>query len=76
METRMKQECQISKAIEQTANINILVRGFGSSDCQNSCRAHLQYLPDLSLDEILSSVVKIYEQVFSSPNVHILWVNP
>jgi len=70
VETSLKGECQVARNIERLAEAEVLVRGFGSSDCHYGCAAHLHHFPGLSLEEAISRVANVYEQVFgSSPSI-------
>jgi len=65
-ETSLKMECQVVNEIKQLIGIEILVRGFGASDCRYGCVTHLQYFQSLNFHNLLSKIIEVYEQVFSN----------
>jgi Uri superfamily endonuclease len=40
-------ECSLNKKIMKLKSAEIIVKGFGSSDCKNSCPAHLIYFKNI-----------------------------
>ena len=67
LETYSKIECQITKKLGGLNGANIIVRGFGSSDCHEGCKSHLHYF-DTNLEELLVKVVELYE-TFGLPKI-------
>ena len=63
-ETTLRKECEVARNIEQMANIDVEVRGFGSSDCTRGCTSHLHCLPTTRFHEVVSQIVAIYAEVF------------
>jgi Uri superfamily endonuclease len=61
LETCTKVECLIAKKIGGLNGTNIIVRGFGSSDCLAGCMSHLHYL-DIKLEDLITRIVKLYEK--------------
>ena len=55
-------ECIISKEIEDSDLSEIVVRGFGSSDCKSDCRAHLHHFPLLNLKTLVFNILSIYKE--------------
>jgi len=55
-------ECIISKKIEDSDLSEIIVKGFGSSDCRSDCRAHFHHFPSISLKTLVSNVLSIYTE--------------
>ena len=53
-------ECIISKKIEDADFSEIVMEGFGSSDCRSDCRAHFHHFPSISLKTLVSNVFSIY----------------
>jgi Uri superfamily endonuclease len=45
-------ECAWSQKLATLPNSKMVVSGFGASDCQSRCRAHLIYLPTANPDQI------------------------
>jgi Uri superfamily endonuclease len=74
MKTSLEKECHIAKSIEQLAEVKVPIKGFGSSDCQYGCAAHLHYFPNHYIKEIVFQVTKIYEQAFNT-HPSILFLN-
>jgi len=58
--TNSKIECQIAKKMKELNEANIIIKGFGSSDCHEGCKSHLHYF-DINFEELLVSVIKLYE---------------
>ncbi len=59
--TNIKKECQINLLIRKKLKPNILVKGFGSSDCKSGCRAHLLYFGE---ENPRTEIVKLYKEMF------------
>ncbi len=55
-------ECIISKKIEDSDLSEIVVKGFGSSDCRSDCQAHFHHFPSISLKTLVFNVLSIYEE--------------
>lgn len=55
-------ECIISKKIEDLDFSEVVMEGFGSSDCRSDCRAHLHHFPSISLKNLFSNVLGIYSE--------------
>lgn len=53
-------ECIISKNVEDSDFSEIVIEGFGSSDCRSDCRAHFHHFPSISLKTLVSNVLSIY----------------
>ena len=64
VETALQNECEVAQNIEQMTNIEMGIRGFGSSDCTRGCASHLHYFPIACFQEIVSRIIDIYKQVF------------
>ena len=55
-------ECIVSKKIEALELSEIVVEGFGSSDCRSDCRAHFHQFPSISLKTLVTNVLSIYKE--------------
>jgi Uri superfamily endonuclease len=44
-ETVEKIECKVNRYLKELDNAKVLIKGFGASDCKNSCGSHLLYFP-------------------------------
>jgi Uri superfamily endonuclease len=50
---RRWRECRLNTTVGQMLSWSVPVPGFGSSDCQNGCPAHLWYSPvEIALEEL------------------------
>ena len=45
-ETVEKIECKVNRCLKDRNKTKVLVKGFGASDCKNSCGSHLLYFAD------------------------------
>jgi len=61
-ETSGRFECIINQMLREKMNGEILVDGFGASDCNQKCRSHLLYL-GMKVD-VEFNVISIYDKVF------------
>lgn len=64
VETSLKEECKVARKIGQLDVAEVLVRGFGSSDCRCGCGSHLHYFPGLGLEKAMLRVADVYVRVF------------
>lgn len=71
-ENEVGRECQIVQGIEGLEDGNVVLRGFGSSDCCRGCQAHLHHFPDSSEEELLHTISTIYRGIGLLPIVFIL----
>jgi Uri superfamily endonuclease len=53
-------ECMIVKALGDESNSNVVVPGFGSSDCSRGCPAHLYHHPKTTLEGLVRIVTSAY----------------
>lgn len=60
LETRSKLECKIAQELFKINGSNIIVSGFGSSDCHKGCKAHLYYF-NIAKEEIAIKIIEQYE---------------
>jgi Uri superfamily endonuclease len=67
IETHSKIECQIARKLRGLNGGNIIVEGFGSSDCHEGCESHLHYF-EINFEELSVKVVELYE-AFGSPRL-------
>ncbi len=51
---RPEWECQINQILESLSDVQVPIPGFGASDCQNGCRAHLLLHPKIAVAETLA----------------------
>ena len=65
-ETRSRMECSVSRSMEDSGMIS-LVKGFGSSDCRESCQSHLHYFSNGTLEQLTSDLHEIYETLGLMP---------
>ena len=52
--TNQKLECKLNKRIQKLPNARILIRGFGSSDCE--CSSHLTFFGDYNPIDLMSKI--------------------
>ena len=50
-------ECSLNKKTKGT----IIINGFGSSDCNLSCKSHLKYMENLALAELSANALEGYK---------------
>jgi sugar fermentation stimulation protein A len=59
-------ECPISTAVTRLEDAEIVVKGFGSSDCHGSCQSHLCFFPQTEYHDLVKRITSIY-QPFGTP---------
>ena len=59
-------ECTVSKAIERLKGVEIVVKGFGSSDCHRGCQSHLCFFPQTEYRDLVGCITSIYRS-FGTP---------
>jgi Uri superfamily endonuclease len=59
-------ECTISEAIERLDSAEIVVKGFGSSDCHSGCQSHLCFFPQTAYHDLVGRITSIYRP-FGTP---------
>lgn len=64
-------ECQIAQAL--AASGQVIVAGFGASDCRHGCQAHLHFFNGLSLAKLVNRVVAAYRRLCPM-EVQVIWV--
>ena len=62
-ETDINRECEVSQSIGLLSEVEVIMEGFGSSDCKMKCKSHLHHFCiEASLPKIVKSVYRIYEK--------------
>lgn len=59
-------ECSISTTIERLEGAEIVVKGFGSSDCHGGCQSHLCFFPQTEFHDLVGRIASIYRP-FGTP---------
>ena len=62
-QTNRKLECTLNRYIKREGEAKILMKGFGASDCRQSCGSHLLYFGE---ENIESKIVTFYSRRFGS----------
>jgi len=62
-ETSERKECEINKLIAERLRGDIIVDGFGASDCRENCRSHLIFLG--KRENVDYEVSMIYQKCFN-----------
>ncbi len=62
-------ECSVVQALSNKVDIEATVRGFGSSDCSQRCRAHLYYHSEANVDELTQLIDQAYREIGCDPAV-------
>lgn len=61
--TRTRLECSWSQTLAALAGTDVPMRGFGASDCDAGCRAHLVRLPaDVALHDVREALIETTER--------------
>jgi Uri superfamily endonuclease len=60
LETGTTMECAWSQKLAASPDARIPVPGFGASDCQAGCPAHLIYFHNLEVEEVLAAVKSLH----------------
>jgi Uri superfamily endonuclease len=67
-ETEEKMECTTNRHLKETVEAKIPVRGFGASDCKDTCASHLLYFPRINeAPTLVKKVMKCYRDFNLSP---------
>jgi len=67
-QTNEKLECNLNSYIRREGWAEILVEGFGASDCRENCGSHLLFYPDITEEPVLvQKIVKCYEVLGLAP---------
>lgn len=56
-------ECAVVKALGKRADAMVVVQGFGSSDCYQSCPAHLYHHSELDLRRLVQVISQAYREL-------------
>lgn len=72
--SKEKLECKINQLIKNKMDAKVLIPRFGASDCQNKCKSHLLFFPDITKGDIL--VQKIIECLYLLGNNLNVYVVP
>jgi Uri superfamily endonuclease len=59
-ETAESLECPVATAIAGLGDAEIVVKGFGSSDCQGGCLSHLCFFPQTPYPALVGRIAAIY----------------
>ena len=59
-------ECTVSTAVAMLEGTEIVVKGFGSSDCHGGCQSHLCFFPQTAYHDLVGRIKSIY-QPFGTP---------
>lgn len=59
-ETDRQEECNIVKRLVSLGG-NVIVRGFGASDCRSGCNSHLLFFEDSDEQQVIAVIKKAYE---------------
>jgi sugar fermentation stimulation protein A len=54
-------ECLISTAVTRLEGAEIVVKGFGSSDCHGGCQSHLCFFPKTAYHDLVELITSIYQ---------------
>jgi len=65
-QTNRKLECTLNRYIKREGEAKILMKGFGASDCRQSCGSHLLYFGE---ENIESKIVTFYSKRFGSKSL-------
>ncbi len=65
-QTNKKLECFMNHHLREEGKAEILVQGFGASDCKENCRSHLLYFGE---DDIRPKIAALYAERFGSESV-------
>lgn len=68
-ETDVNRECEVSKSIGSLSGTEVIMTGFGSSDCEMGCKSHLYYFREKALPRVVKNVFQIYEKIGLKPCV-------
>jgi len=71
-ETYVNRECDVSQSIGSLSGVEVVMKGFGSSDCKMGCKSHLNYFRGEALPRVVKSVFRIYEKRGLKPYVLML----
>ena len=71
-ETDVNRECEVSQSIGALSGVEVIMKGFGSSDCKMRCKSHLYYFRKKALPRVVKSVFQIYEKRGLKPCVLML----
>ncbi len=71
-ETDIDRECEVSKGIMSLEGAEIVMRGFGASDCKAGCVSHLHYFRKTAFQRIARSILQVYERVGLRPHILML----
>jgi len=75
-EADVNRECEVSQSIGLLSGVEVIMTGFGSSDCRFGCRSHLFFFREKSLSRVVKSVFRVYEEVGLKPRTLILKRTP
>jgi Uri superfamily endonuclease len=65
-------ECEINKKIKTEMEGNVVISGFGSSDCRMNCDRHLVFSYDSRIEFSIMRLLDVYSKDFSkSPLVFV-----
>ena len=59
-------ECTVSTAVARLEDAEIVVKGFGSSDCHGGCQSHLCFFPQTAYHDLVGRITSIYRP-FGTP---------
>jgi Uri superfamily endonuclease len=54
-------ECTVSRAVATLEGAEIVVKGFGSSDCHSGCQSHLCFFPQTAYHDLVGRITSIYK---------------
>jgi Uri superfamily endonuclease len=61
LKTNKNMECDLNRYIKNNFSVEILIDGFGASDCKNKCRSHLFYFKRVEVADSLIQNTKLYK---------------
>ena len=72
VETSLDVECAISRELAALEEAEIIVRGFGASDCRGGCPSHLCFFPKTNYEELTEKVASPFRKV-GTPKILPFW---
>jgi len=72
----VNRECEVSQCIGLLSGVELIMTGFGSSDCRFGCRSHLSFFREKASPRVVKSVFRVYEEIGLKPRTLILKRTP
>ena len=66
-ESDVNRECEVSQRIGLLSGIEVVMTGFGSSDCRFRCKSHLFFFREKAWSRVVKSVFRVYKEIGLKP---------